>query len=60
MIVRAKKKKTAVSEQKERYIFTVKLRATGEVVGEFYSIPAIPISYCNESKYKITYRKEAV
>lgn len=58
MIVRAKKKNAAVSERNERYIFTVKLRATGEVMGEFKSFPAIPGRYCNGEKYRIIYAEE--
>lgn len=60
MIVRAKSKKEQVPERKVGYIFTVKIKETEEVVGEYKSFPSIPISYCNESKYKITYRKDYV
>lgn len=60
MIVRAKTKRNPIPERKERYIFIVKLKATDEVVGEFKSFPSIPIGYCDEKRYRITYRKEMV
>lgn len=60
MIVRTKAKRNPIPERKVGYIFTVKIKETEEVVGEYKSFPSIPISYCNESKYKITYRKDYV
>lgn len=50
-----KRKQTA----HKKYFFTVMDLRTGERISEFKSILSIPAVYCNEKRYKITYRTEA-
>ena len=59
MLPRSKNKATLPKAvPRVKYIFGVVDLKSDKKIAEYNSIAEIPNGYCNENKYKITYRKE--